>query len=304
MAMSAKDKRMADMKRRFAQTSPSKNVGQSITQRVMNDIFGKKKSMGIDDDPKAMLVQKAKKKIADSKNKNKKTSTTKKTFGMSPGALGGKIKSSTKKTTSNNTKKTTSNNTKKTTSNKNDKITQGSTMTKKKNPSIVTKEQLKKSGLSLRDYMNFMQGKTRKDDKKKTTSPKKVTLKASQMPKRKPVMVDDFSKSKVKSDAKKTSAGNTTKTKKSFMDKVKADIEKAIKETKRNFQGDATKGTGRYKSVNKNNLDSKGNYKGTNIKPTELQLSRMKNKKMMGGGYAMKSKKKMMGGGYSTKKKK
>jgi len=27
-------------------------------------------------------------------------------------------------------------------------------------------------------------------------------------------------------------------------------------------------------------------------------------KKMMGGGYAMKTKKKMMGGGYSTKKKK
>jgi len=31
----------------------------------------------------------------------------------------------------------------------------------KKGP-IVTKEQLKKSGLSLRDYMNFQQGKTRK----------------------------------------------------------------------------------------------------------------------------------------------
>ena len=30
---------------------------------------------------------------------------------------------------------------------------------------IVTKEQLRKSGLSLRDYMNFMQGKTRKDYK-------------------------------------------------------------------------------------------------------------------------------------------
>lgn len=30
---------------------------------------------------------------------------------------------------------------------------------------IVTKEQLKKSGLSLRDYMNFMKGKTRKDYK-------------------------------------------------------------------------------------------------------------------------------------------
>lgn len=33
----------------------------------------------------------------------------------------------------------------------------------KKGP-VVTKEQLKKSGLSLRDYMNFQQGKTRKKD--------------------------------------------------------------------------------------------------------------------------------------------
>lgn len=36
------------------------------------------------------------------------------------------------------------------------------TTVKKKTP-IVTKEQLKKSGLSLRDYMNMLQGKTRKD---------------------------------------------------------------------------------------------------------------------------------------------
>ena len=237
MAMSAKDKRMADMKRRFAQTSPSKNIGQSITQRVMNDIFGKKKSMGIDDDPKAMLVQKAKKKIADSKNKNKKTNTTKKTFGMSPGALGGKLKSSTKKTTTNNTKKTTSN--------KNDKITQGSTMTKIKNPSIVTKEQLKKSGLSLRDYMNFMQGKTRRDDKKKktTVTPKKVNLKASQMPKKKPTMVDDFSKSKVKK--KKTSLAKTGYGSKAMSTKTPK------------------------------------TYKGTNITPTKLQRDRMR-KRMMG----------------------
>jgi len=37
-----------------------------------------------------------------------------------------------------------------------------STVVKKKTP-IVTKEQLKKSGLSLRDYMNMLQGKTRRD---------------------------------------------------------------------------------------------------------------------------------------------
>ena len=38
------------------------------------------------------------------------------------------------------------------------------TSVKKKAP-IVTKEQLAKSGLSLRDYMNFIQGKTRRDYK-------------------------------------------------------------------------------------------------------------------------------------------
>jgi hypothetical protein len=39
-----------------------------------------------------------------------------------------------------------------------------STTTKKKTP-IVTKEQLRKSGLTLRDYMNMLQGKTRRDYK-------------------------------------------------------------------------------------------------------------------------------------------
>lgn len=36
---------------------------------------------------------------------------------------------------------------------------------KAKKAPIVTKEQLEKSGLSLRDYMNMMQGKTRRDKK-------------------------------------------------------------------------------------------------------------------------------------------
>jgi hypothetical protein len=33
------------------------------------------------------------------------------------------------------------------------------------------------------------------------------------------------------------------------------------------------------KSANESKLDSKGNYKGSNIKPTKLQLSRMKKPK-------------------------
>ena len=224
------------MKERLKKSSPkiSGKVNLENMNQIRNFVFGKSKKMGAEDDVVGIAVQKAKKKITDSKNKNKKTNTTKKTFGMSPGALGGKIKSSTNKTT----KKTTPT---KTTSKS--KITQGSTMTKKKNPSIVTKEQLKKSGLSLRDYMNFMQGKTRKDDKKKTTSPKKVTLKSSQMPKKKPTMVDDFSKSKVKK--KKTSLAKTGYGSKSMSTKTPK------------------------------------TYRGTNITPTKLQRERMR-KRMMG----------------------
>lgn len=224
------------MKERLKKSSPkiSGRANLENMNQIRNFVFGKSKKMGAEDDVVGIAVQKAKKKITDSKNKNKKTDTTKKTFGMSPGALGGKIKSSTNKTT----KKTTPT---KTTSKS--KITQGSTMTKIKNPSIVTKEQLKKSGLSLRDYMNFMQGKTRKDDKKKTTSPKKVTLKASQMPKKKPTMVDDFSKSKVKK--KKTSLAKTGYGSKSMSTKTPK------------------------------------TYRGTNITPTKLQRERMR-KRMMG----------------------
>jgi hypothetical protein len=85
--------------------------------------------------------------------------------------------------------------------------------------------------------------------------------------------MDDFKKAKVKQGPPKPPA---KKKKMGFFDRFKADFNKAVKETKRNFQGDIKKGTGRYKSVNERNLDSKGNYKGTNIKPTKLQESRMK----------------------------
>ena len=71
----------------------------------------------------------------------------KKPLGMSPGALGGKVKPSS-------------------VTKQKKKTGQAPTKTNQKKKTIVTKEQLAKSGLSLRDYMNFMQGKTRKDDKK------------------------------------------------------------------------------------------------------------------------------------------
>jgi len=46
---------------------------------------------------------------------------------------------------------------------------------------------------------------------------------------------------------------------KSFLDRVKEDFSKAVKETKRNFSGDFKKGTGRYKSIStgKTNFNKK-----------------------------------------------
>lgn len=151
----------------------------------------------------------------------------KKPLGMSPGAMGGKIKKSSTKTASG--------------------VSQGSTTTKKKKPTIVTKEQLAKSGLSLRDYMNFMQGKTRRDDKK-TSTKKKTSGKT---------MVDSFKKSNV----------SANKNKKAGIDSAKGDNKKA-----KNFK----------KNTNPK-LDSKGNYKGTNIKPTKLQLDRMNKRRAKKG---------------------
>ena len=116
------------MKERLKKSSPkiSGRANLENMNQIRNFVFGKSKKMGAEDDVVGIAVQKAKKKITDSKNKNKKTNTTKKTFGMSPGALGGKIKSSTNKTTKNTTP--TKNTSK-------SKITQGSTMTKKKTTS-------------------------------------------------------------------------------------------------------------------------------------------------------------------------
>ena len=141
--------------------------------------------------------------------------------------------------------------------------------------------------------------KTKVDNKNKTTTPlktlekKKITTTKTTPLKNTPKM-ETNKKTEVKKEAPKKSKG--------FLDRVKEDFSKAVKETKRNIQGNIKEGTGRYKSVNEVELDSKGNYKGTNIKPTALQLSRMKKKEMMRGGYS--TKKKMMGGGYAMKKKK
>ena len=91
MAMSEKDKRMAAMKRKFDKTTPSNRTGQTIMQRIKNDIFGNKKGT-IDDD-----AAKTDKSIPKYRKNPPKAKTAKKDTRLSPGALGGKIKTTTKK---------------------------------------------------------------------------------------------------------------------------------------------------------------------------------------------------------------
>ena len=172
------------------------------------------------------------------KSNDKKKTTTK--MGKSPGALGGKLVATGTKGVERPKKKGKVDAGLQESLKKQKKKKTTPTKTKPKKPTIVTKEQLEKSGLSLRDYMNFLQGKTRRDDPK----PKKVKLTKDQMPKRKPVMVDDFKKAKVKKKSKNTSA--------------KTGLGSKAMSTK-----------------------TPKKYKGTNITPTKLQRERMR-KRMMG----------------------
>ena len=138
--------------------------------------------------------------------------------------------------------------------------------------------------------------KNKVETKKKDITPlKKLETKKITTTKTKALQKTPTKTQEKKKEAPKKSKG--------FLDRFKEDFKKAVKETKRNIQGDIKKGTGRYKSVNERNLDAKGNYKGTNIKPTELQLSRMKKEEMKKGGYAMKKKTKYMAKGGMKKTK-
>jgi len=149
--------------------------------------------------------------------------------------------------------------------NKNEKIVKGTMLGNtasneaSRNTKVNQKKTPKKFGMGMVDDY----GKSKK--KEPDQAPIKKDFGMGQM--------DDFKKAKVKQGPPPPPAKQK---KLGFFDRIKSDFNKAVSETKRNFQGDAKKKTGRYKSVNERNLDSKGNYKGTNIKPTKLQESRMK----------------------------
>ena len=246
MAMSDKDKRMAAMKRRFSKTQPSKNIGQGFMQRIKNDMFGKSKSMGIDDDVKGLQTQEAKSMLSKLKNKKK---TGNKDTRLSPGALGGKIKIASK--TDKKIKPTVKKDTK--------KIVKAAPKTDSKSKVKATAGNTKNfaSTMAMQKKLISKYGAKIKADGimgPKTRAAMAKFMKPGAMPKSRPskTMVDSFKKSNVSANKNK-----------------KAGIDGAMGDNKKPKT---------FKSSN-SKLDSKGNYKGTNIKPSKLQLERMKKRR-------------------------
>jgi len=100
---------------------------------------------------------------------------------------------------------------------------------------IVTKEQLAKSGLSLRDYMNMLESKRlgrkiSRDPRNDKKTVKKVEKKTEKKVEKK---TPNYGGSRA--IPKKTEKKAEPKKSKSFLDRVKSDFNKAVKETKRNF---------------------------------------------------------------------
>ena len=233
MAMTAKEKRMADMKRRFDKTQPSNRTGQSFMQRIKNDMFGDKKGMGVDDD-----ATKTDKSAGKYRKNPPKANIAKKDTRLSPGALGGKIKPTVKKD-----KKVVAD----------------------KKPNVIKKvvaDKKSKTSASASNTKNF--ASTMAMQKKLIAKGAKIKADGIMGPKTRAAMAKYMKAPVPKSRPTKPNV-SSNKNKKAGIDSALGDNSKTKK-----------------KPVSSNSkLDSKGNYKGTNIKPTKLQLDRMR-KKMMG----------------------
>jgi len=247
MAKSSLDK----MKERLKKSSPkiSGRANLENMNQIRNFVFGKSKKMGTEDDVQGISLQKAKRKIANNKNK------TKKPLGKSPGALGGKIKKKSTTTGDVSQGSTIAKNKIGSSTVKKDKTGQAPTKTGKvkataantKNyaSTLAMQKRLKKLGANI-NADGIMGPKTRAAIKKYIKNPS--TLK-------KKVMVDDFKKSKVKKSASKTGIDGAATTK---------------KKSSKTGLGSKAMSTKTPKT-----------YKGTNITPTKLQRERMR-KRMMG----------------------
>jgi hypothetical protein len=253
------------MKDRLKKSTPkiSGRANLENMNQIKNFVFGKSKSMGIDDDAKGISIQKAKKKISDSKTKKP---ITKKDTRLSPGALGGKIKTATKGKVDIGLSEALRK--------KNKKITPIVKKDKKKIvktvPKTDSKSKVKATAGNTKDFAKTMamqkkliaKGAKIKADGimgPKTRAAMAKYMKPMDKPKSRPskTMVDSFKKSNV----------SANKNKKAGIDGAPSDNTK-------------------QKSFKKNTnpkLDSKGNYKGTNIKPTKLQLDRMNKRRAKKG---------------------
>ena len=236
------------MKDRLKKSSPkiSGRANLENMNQIKNLMFGKSKSMGIDDDVKGIATQKAKKKIAESKNKKK---TGNKDTRLSPGAFGGKIKTAPKV---------------------DKKITPTVKIDKKITPTVKTDNKTTKSKVSASagNTKNF--ASTMAMQKKLIAKGAKIKADGIMGPKTRAAMAK-FMKpmDKPKSRPSKTMVDSFKKSNVSANKNKKAGIDGAMGDNKKPKT---------FKSSN-SKLDSKGNYKGSNIKPTKLQLERMKKRR-------------------------
>jgi len=235
------------MKDRLKKSSPkiSGRANLENMNQIKNFVFGKSKSMGIDDDVKGIATQKAKKKIADSKNKKK---TGNKDTRLSPGALGGKIKTAPKV---------------------DKKITPTVKIDKKITPTVKTDNKTTKSKVSASagNTKNF--ASTMAMQKKLIAKGAKIKADGIMGPKTRAAMAKFMKAPVPKARPSKTMVDSFKKSNVSANKNKKAGIDGAMGDNKKPKT---------FKSSN-SKLDSKGNYKGTNIKPSKLQLERMKKRR-------------------------
>ena len=239
---------MEKMKDRLKKSSP-KIYGRANLEninQIKNFMFGKKKGMGVDDDVKGISVQKAKQKIADSKNKKP---VAKKDTRLSPGALGGKIKPAAKKdiktkpVINKEKKKIVKKNKKK---DPKSKVKATASNTKGFASTMAMQKRLIAKGAKI-NADGIMGAKTRAAMAKFMKAPEPKLR-----PKTSKTMVDSFKKSNV----------SANKNKNAGTDGARGDNNKIKKR----------------KSID-SKLNLKGKYKGTNVTPTKSQLEDLKRRR-------------------------
>ena len=252
MAMTAKEKRMEDMKKRLAESSPSKFT--KATKEALKNTKEKSDKTKKYNAIEKKYVEKyskynSKGSVPTTTNSNN-TVITKKDTRLSPGALGGKIASTVKKD-------------KKVVADKKPNVIKKVVVDKK--PNVIKKvvaDKKSKTAASASNTKNF--ASTMAMQKKLIAKGAKINADGIMGPKTRAAMAKYMKAPVPKSRPTKPNV-SSNKNKKTGIDSALGDNSKTKK-----------------KPVSSNSkLDSKGNYKGTNIKPTKLQLDRMR-KKMMG----------------------